>query len=386
MIRTLSILLCFVLYVALSCVDPFNPPQAESTTQYLVVDGIVDLADPESRIRLSRSMPLNQREAPVPVSGAEVRIELEDGTLFFLPEVAFGEYSATGVTLNDGQTCKLNILINSVEQYVSDPVTFRESPPIDSITWSSDGREVSFEVTTHDGEGDSRYYRWKTVETTMYNSTHNSVLIWDPVLEQVRNRLPEEWIYYCWKTTPFSDIDIFSTKGLAEDKVIKHRIFSIPANSWKLGVKYSLQVKQFVIDQDEFNFWTELRKNTESIGTIFDPQPTQVTGNINSIDPDMPKALGYFSIGRSAEDRIFVSVTELPHPDGGYERALPICDPFDVDTIFVSDYLASDKSMLIINGVTLGAPFIIAYLSAPTYCIDCRIIHGGTNRRPEFWE
>jgi hypothetical protein len=383
--RTLSISLSCALYVALSCVDPFNPPHIESDVRFLVVDGIVDLADPDARITLTRSMPLDQKEPPNRVTGALVSIEVEDGPGFILPEVEAGAYSVSGVTINEGQSCRLKILVQG-ESYLSDPVIFKTSPPIDSVTWSSNRRDLEFQVTTHDAEGKSQYYRWKTVETVMYTSVHNSVLIWDKDQQIVRNRLPEEWIYYCWKTTPLTSIHVFSTKGLAEDAVIKHRVFTIPASSWKLKVKYSILVRQHVMDQDEFNFWTELRKNTESIGTIFDPQPTQVTGNIRSTEPSGPKALGYFSIGRSSEKRAFVSVSELPPPVDGYERALPFCNPMDVDTVWVSDYLASNKTALLINGVTNGSPFIVAYLTADTPCIDCRIVHGGTNQRPDFWE
>lgn len=386
---TLFIILCFVLYVAVSCVDPFNPPVVESTTEYLVVDGIVDLADPEATIKLTRSMPLNGDQTPSQVQvvpGALVTIETENGATFNLPEISFGEYSAGGISLDAGESCRLRIVLGGGEEYVSDPVTYKLSPPIDSVTWTSDGREVEFQVTTHDAESDSRFYRWKVVETTMYSATFNSSLIWDPVLEEVRSRKPEEWIFYCWKTTPFSNIQIYSTKGLAEDAVVKRTVFTLPASSWKLALKYSLLVRQFTMDQSEYNFWTELQKNTESIGTIFDPQPTQVTGNIRSVNPGRPNALGYFSIGRSVEKRIFVSVSNLPSPVGGYQRALPFCSPFEIDTIYMQEYMQSNKTALIINAVTNGGPAIIGYTSADTQCIDCRQYHQGTNERPDFWE
>jgi len=382
---TLSVIVGFVLYVAVSCVDPYNPPEITSATNFLVVDGIVDMADPETRIKLTYSQNLSEQGLPSPETGAQVTIEVENGPVFTLPEIAPGEYSASGVSVDDGQECRLRVRTASGTEYLSDVVTTKLSPPIDSITWTVRDNNLEFEVTTQDPEGDSRYYRWKSVETVMYHSAHHSSVIWDPEIREVRTRTPQENIYYCWKTTPFSTIEVFSTNGLVEDAVRKHRVFSMRANSWKLMLRYSLLVRQYVIDQNEFNFWTELRKNTESIGTIFDPQPTQVTGNIHSVNPSGPKALGYFSLGRSVEKRIYIGVSNLPRPDGGYERPFPTCSPFAVDTIPYLEYLGGHKTELLLNAVYEG-PVIVGYTTSETHCIDCRIVHGGVPVKPDFWE
>jgi hypothetical protein len=383
---TVFVILGFALYVAASCVDPYNPPELESAVSYLVVDGIVDVADPDSRIKLTRSQDLNEEGQPLPETGASITVEVVNGPVFMLPEVSPGEYSASGVTIADGQQCRLHIRTASGADYVSETVICNVSPPIDSVTWTVSGGNLNFEVSTHDPEGNSRYYRWKTVETVMYHSTHHSSMIWDPAIGEVRNRTAEENIYTCWKTTPFGTISLFSTNGLVEDVVRKHPLLRIPANSWKLTARYSLLVRQYVIDKSEFNFWTELRKNTESIGTIFDPQPTQVTGNIHSVDPSGPDALGYFSLGRSVEQRIYVGSSDLPPPEGGYEKSfVPGCSPFSVDTIYIDDYRISNKLALLLNPVYEG-PLLVGYRTADALCVDCRLVHGGVNTKPDFWE
>lgn len=383
--QTILVILGFALYAVASCVEPYNPPEIESAVNFLVVDGIVDMADPETSIKLTRSQNLSEQGLPAPEVGAYVRVEVVNGPEFILPEIAPGVYSASGVNVDDGQECILKISTSSGAEYVSDPVTSKVSPPIDSITWTAGGSNVEFEVTTHDPEGDSRYYRWKTVETVMYHSAHHSSLIWDPGLGDVRSRTPQENIYNCWKTTPFGTIDVFTTNGLVEDAVRKHTVLRMPANSWKLSLQYSLLVRQCVIDQKEFNFWTELRKNTESIGTIFDPQPTEVTGNIHSVNAAGDKTLGYFSLGRSVEKRIFVEWSELPYPYSSYERPFPDCNAFAVDTILIGDYLKSNKSALLITAATSG-PAVIGYVTAEKHCIDCTLVYGGTPIKPDFWE
>ena len=108
-------------------------------------------------------------------------------------------------------------------------------------------------------------------------------------------------------------------------------------------------------------------------------------GNIRSVDPSGPRALGYFSLSRSVERRIYVEWADLPYPFNSYEKAYPSCSVFDVDTLSVADYMSGNKSELLIAAVTSG-PAIIGYTTAEKYCIDCTLAHGGVNIKPDFWE
>lgn len=371
--------------LAVSCVDPYNPPEIQSSENFLVVDALVDLGSDDSRVLLTRSQALSEEGEPVPEINAEVTIEITGGPSFTLPEVTPGAYSAAGLAVSPGDRCRLRIRTTSGEEFLSDEVPNLQPPPIDSVTWTALPGQLDIEVNTHDAEGSTKYYRWKYVQTVMYQSTHSSSVVWDEGAQVVRSRNLDEKIFTCWKTAPSTKIDVFSTNGLAEDIVSKHILVSFPSTAWELRLKYSINVYQFAIGEEEFNFWSQLRRNTESIGTIFDPQPSQVDGNIHSISSPGENALGYFSIGSAVEKRIFISREDLPYRYGDYDTGYAGCYYFDVDTLTVSEFLAGHQNELLINAAYDG-PFLIGYTTAEARCIDCRIAHKGTNVQPDFWE
>lgn len=380
----LVITIGIAILLAGSCIDPYNPPEIESSESYLIVDGLVDLSAENARVQLIHSQALDEQGAPLRESNAAVSITVNGDQVFVLSETAPGEYSAWDMTVNPGDQCELRIRTAGGDEYVSEMVTSRETPPIDSVTWTANPTQLDIEVNTHDPTGNTRYYRWKYEQTVMYRSIHPSSYIWDAEQHVVRGRNLNEKIYECWKTTSSTSIGVFSTKGLSEDVVSKFIVASFPSTAWELRTKYSILVKQFAIDEREFNFWTELRKNTESIGTIFDPQPSQIAGNIHAVNPSAQKVFGYFSVGSSTEKRKFISYEELPYKASEYDTGYPGCGFMVKDTLRLFQIMAG-SNQLIIDGIYDG-PFLVGYWTAENRCIDCRIAHGGTNVEPDFWE
>lgn len=382
--RTLFVMFIFSLLLA-GCVDPYNPPEVQTSENFLVVDGLVDLSSDNARVVLVRSQGLDEEGEPIRESGANITIEKADGQKFVLTESVTGEYTASGLVISPGDQCQLRIRTASGGEYLSDMVASKVTPPIDSITWTAHPTQLDIEVNSHDPTGNTRYYRWKYEQTVMYQSVHASSYVWDAGLGEVRGRTLDERIFECWKTTPSTNIEVFSTNGLAEDIVSKHILRSFPSTAWELRIKYSILVHQYAIDEDEFNFWTEIKKNTENIGTIFDPQPSQVTGNIHALNSQDEKVLGYFSVSSSVEQRIFIARDELPYRFGDYQNGYPSCSYFNVDTLSVEDYFNGGKYELLINAIYDG-PALVGYTTAENYCIDCRLAHDGINTKPDFWE
>ncbi|MEJ7664694.1 MAG: DUF4249 family protein [Hymenobacter sp.] len=53
--------------------------------------------------------------------------------------------------------------------------------------------------------------------------------------------------------------------------------------SSKLYYLYSILVRQYALTPEEFAYWDKLRKNTENLGTLFDPLPSQLSGNVHRL-------------------------------------------------------------------------------------------------------
>ncbi|MBD0295433.1 MAG: DUF4249 family protein, partial [Flavisolibacter sp.] len=133
-----------------------------------------------------------------------------------------------------------------------------------------------------------------------------------------------------------------STTRLSDDVVYLMPLVSIPNRSDKLGVRYSILVKQYALDKQTYEFYQQMKKNTESIGSIFDPQPTVLTTNIHSVSNPDEKVIGYVTVATMQEKRIFIAASELSN--WGY-RLVCSCEDITVPNIrdSLQYYFAGDN-------------------------------------------
>ncbi len=368
-----------------SCIDPYNPPQVELANSYLVVDGYVDLEAGRSTITLSRTKNLSESNAVVGQTNAQVSIQVEGGATYQLWEGEAGVYSAEGLVLSETDKCKLIINSNG-NQYESAVVAMKATPAIDSVTYFADDNGVRIDVTTHDPSNSTWYYQWQYEETGKYKSKFRSNYYYRGPGDYPY-RTGENDIYLCWKSQPSTSIQVATSSSLKQDVIYKYPLTLVPPTSWMLEYRYSILVKQFALDEETYNYWIQLKKNTESLGTLFDPQPSQISGNIRcTTDPGEP-VLGYFSVRSIREKRIFIDVSELPryrNIESGYEH----CLFSGIDTLLFEEEGEFDSpDVLLIDAVTAPAGTqIIGYTTSSASCIDCRIVRQGTLKEPEWWE
>ena len=374
-----------VLILLTSCIDPYNPPQVTQANSYLVVDGYVDLEAGKSVITLSRTKNLSESNQIVKQTNAQVSIQIEGGATYQLWEGEAGVYSGEGFVLSVTDKCKL--IINSEgKQYESAVVAMKVTPEIDSVTYFVDDDGVRIDVTTHDPTNSTWYYQWQYEETGKYISKFRSLYDYrGPNDYPIRTK--ENDIYVCWKSQPSTSILVASSSSLKQDVIYKYPLTLVPSTSWILEHRYSILVKQFAIDEETYNYWIQLKKNTESLGTLFDPQPSQIAGNIRCTTHPDETVLGYFSVRSIREKRLFIDGSDLPRYENvetGYEQ----CFYDEIDTILLADLAVGlTPGYLLITGVTspMGTQ-IIGYSVHTESCIDCRKVRQGTTKRPEWWE
>ena len=148
----------------------------------------------------------------------------------------------------------------------------------------------------------------------------------------------------------------------------------IPQGSIKLGVKYSILVKQYALTADAFNFLEDVKKNTEQTGSVFDPQPSALKGNIHSISNPGEPVIGFIRVCNEQTKRIFIRNSELP----GWDYHSPCFE----DTV-----LNDPKSIEQADGSGLVPTRFISlskFLATYKNCIDCTL--SGTNIKPPFWQ
>jgi hypothetical protein len=388
-------LLAFVVLATyVGCRKPYDPPAISAPNSFLVVEGAINSGADSTIIHLSRTVNLSNVNTPDLVTGATVVVEGDQNTTYPLQEISAGKYVTVGLNLDNSHKYRLSIKAGS-SQYVSDYVAVLNSPPIDSIHYQITSKGLNILSNTHDPKNLVKYYRWDYGETWIihsnfssgYYSNGDTVLV-RPISMQIST---------CYSRDSSSTIIINSSAKLSSNEIVDNPITSIPSSSIKLGSEYSILVRQYALSADAYTFWTNLKKNTEQLGSIFDPQPSQINGNIHSLTNPNEAVIGYISVGTTSTARIFVRnqqlpawVTTLPYPDCKLDTFLYKYIPLGLNTpvnqvdLFINYNKGATSPEIPVAGINPPGGPIIGYSAAQPICVDCTL--RGSNVEPAFWK
>jgi hypothetical protein len=102
---------------------------------------------------------------------------------------------------------------------------------------------------------------------------------------------------------------------------------------------YSINVKQYTWTKEGYEFLEKMKKNTEVTGSVFDPQPSELKGNIRNVSDPTEPVIGFFNICNIEQKRFWIKNSDVP--GWGY---YPDCPTLDVPNISDSIYAyASNK-------------------------------------------
>ncbi|RNI22540.1 DUF4249 domain-containing protein [Rufibacter latericius] len=376
-LKNAFLLLCVVFLAA--CEEPFTPEVLEGNNNFLVVSGFINSNGPTT-ISLSRTQNLSENGGPVMEEDATVMVEEENGAKFPLLETTPGTYTSPYLLINSTKKYRLVIKADG-KDYESDFVEVKQTPAIDSINWKAESDGLQFYVNSHDPNNNTVYYRWEYEETWEYRAYYHSWL--EYIDGKIVDRSPENDIYLCWPTSSSTQINMSNTVKLGQDVISNFPLLKLPTNSNKLISKYSILVKQYAQTKEASEYWEALKKNTESIGSLFDPLPTQLVGNIRCLTSPVEPVIGFVEVCSVEEKRIFVTRPELPTTWSPQD--IIYCEQDTIPVNEVADYFSSG-TLIPIDRVysTEGMSKLIGYRGAGSYCTDCRNM--GTNIKPDFWQ
>jgi len=390
----------YILYIltAISvsaCKTPYTPAPTTTVTNYLVVEGLINISD-STYINLSRTVAVSAATTVKPELKATVSIENNQGGSYPLKELGNGVYAAAPLNLSAANQYRLRIKTANGNSYVSDFAATAVSPPIDSITWKATSTALNIYANTHDPNNTTRYYRWDFTEEWEFHTNWNSQEISNGV--QIINRLPGQQIYFCYTGDASNNVMLGTSIQLSNDVISQALINTIPSSSEKIGLEYSIFVKQYALTKDAYDYWTLLKKNTEQLGSIFDAQPSATIGNIHGLTNPAEVVIGYIGAGTITTNRIFIHKNQLPN--WLTTPFYPICDADSLDccppctgcgvptTCEVVNYLCVGFQ----GPLTLQIPIIpivhggvaIGTLAAPPKCVDCTL--RGKTAPPPYWK
>jgi len=380
--KALTIPLLLILFIATRCKRDYSPPALQTNPNILVIDGFINMgANSTTAFNLSRTQKLGDSlGAYTPELQASVAILAANGNSYPLQELGNGAYSSTQLSLDPAQKYRLKITTRNGSQYESDTVSTRTAPSIDSLTWRQDDSSgnVIVSVNTHDPGNNSHYYRWFYSETWEYHAPLQAELqlINGEIYYAIDSLTQQFLIYYCWRSANSTDIVLGNTSSFGQDRVSQQPIGILPRGAQKISVKYSMLASQYVLTPDAYQYWLILQKNTQNLGTLFDPQPSQLTGNIHCLTNPKEPVIGFLSASSIAQQRLFIDNKQLHNWDTLVQDCPLRQTGWDPNNFH--NYSYPD---------TLWGPY---YFSGPVLyltkrdCLDCRL-QGGTLQKPSFW-
>ncbi len=371
-------MLCMLLYLA-NCKQAYDPPAIQAKNNYLVVDGIINTdVGGVTTVNLNRTRNLGDTvQTGIPELNAQVTILSATGQSYPLQDTAnTGIYSSQPLSLDNSQRYRIAVTTTDGRKYLSDTVSCKKTPPIDSLTWQQP-HDLTFYITAHDPTANTRYYRWDYIETWEHDAKLQTP--WGVSNGMIFPEDSSNQKFKCWTTVHSTGVLIDNSVAFAQDLIDQYPIEVIPNGDERVNKEYSILVRQYAITGDAYNYWLLIQKTSQNLGTLFDLQPTQLTGNIHCLTNPNEPVIGYLSACSMQQKRVLLYNADLT--DWPLNSLVYGCDTLSIPTNPVNPLIYSYSDTLYAPYYFItGGPLVLA----SKICLDCTLL-GGTNIRPSYW-
>lgn len=314
----------FILIFLLAACEDIYHPAIDVPDKILVVDARIILGDTENLVKLSWSKGFNETGVYAKVRGAAVSIIDNENKEYTLSQVDIGEF-LVDVAFDTTKNYRLKIIYQN-EIYESEFEPVPEVPQVDSIYGFPENRilvqggvnnvndfiEAPGVMLYADitNEVNSRYYRFEAIKTYQY-----AFNIPDPVFGEL--------VVFAWDTyIPFEQsINIAGpAEYSASTDINKHPLYfmekKVPGGRelevWgrqgygETFLGWILQLHQYSISENAYNFYQDVNNILKADGRIFDPLYVQARNNLSYVSHPENLVLGNFEIAAHKEYRFFV--------------------------------------------------------------------------------
>jgi len=300
--------LCVTILLS-SCIDPVELP-IRQTERRLVVDGFITDEAPPYPIKLTYSGNLS-RALLIPdelaINGAVATMEDNLGNRARLEQDALNPafYWLRNARLRGvpGRTYTLRVTLPDGSRYTSRPERLAPVPPIEQLYGEyheSDRNTVLFNnftvrIDTKDPDAPGNFYRWQA---------YCYMPVWsgpDPLRGKGSiNYAP----FYGLLTNVLSD------QLINGNRITGRLVLNPPLVG--LGAQY-VEVRQYSLSRAAYQYWTLYEQQLARSGTIFDPQPASIEGNVRSETDTTKLALGFFGASAVSRQRIIMETDSLDY-------------------------------------------------------------------------
>ncbi len=336
----------YIFLIILGCQEPIEL-DFQSDDEYLVIDGFITDDFGPHTIKISKSQPFTNDEIVIfeKVQNAAVTITDDLGNVTNLTMSAPGSYLTSGFFIGQiGRSYTLSVDVNG-ETYESTPQLIPAKSSFGSVYFEQGQREV----INDDGELLVNPTVKFLCDVDYASQNSYAAVTWEGTYEYktVLTQTPYD-CYVDEANRGFSSIITNEEVNVdSADKVtVGELLFDVRFKS-----AYSLNAILYSMNEEAHNFHFQINQQRSSTGSVFDPQPFQIFGNIRNVnDPDQT-VLGYFGAYGKEESRVFVYSSNIDAPA-----------PFDICS-------------------RVGGPGF-----PPSYCFDCANFPGAYIIQPSYWQ
>ncbi|WP_245869443.1 DUF4249 domain-containing protein [Pontibacter ramchanderi] len=315
-------LLPFVLLLLMGCIDQVDT-DLSTQRKHLVVEGYFTNEASLNYVRLSysqpHSSPYNEFEEK-----AVVTVTSEEGEWhMFLYDRQGYYFPAPGSQAigTPGRIYTLNITVGD-QLYQSKPVVMREPIAIDDVQFEVAEQTFAFPgerekqllpgynvlVDYTDPAEEKNFLRW-----SFHTQYEVNTQPWDYIHPFTGLPAPKECCVQCFLDERLEQLKVIDDRLSNGKKVLRQNVLFMPFEKY-LGVKNKLTVYQHSISEEAYNFFRILEQQKLATGTVFDPPPAEVKGNITSVNNENEQVIGFFDVSGVSARQVVILRNDIDYP------------------------------------------------------------------------
>lgn len=380
-----------------SCVEPIEIKNI-SFESNLVVRAIITDEFKIQTIKLSNTTEIDSTGIR-PEKNATISIIDDTNIVYKFQETNEGIYESTNeFKAIPNKAYTLNIKTENGVEYSSTPEKLPSIAQIENIFIDVEENNIGekravVKTNSFSLNNNGQYYRYEYEETFKVKAplwSYQKILIISdipPYEFDIVLKSPEDGIGFCYGTRKSKNIVLTETQTLSEDKVLNFPVRFIPLESYIIGIRYSILLKQYVLNKNTYDYYQLLNKFSNPDNIFSQIQVGNIPSNISSISGK--KVIGFFEVSSISIKRNFFNRNEITTESSyiNYQKTNTCADGI-VQPKLTNSLGQSPLLSLLPNYVFLGyanppAPPNQPYRLATKECGTCTSI--GPPIKPSFW-
>lgn len=292
-----------ILIALAACIDQVQLP-VRTEAPRLVVEGQITNEAPPYTVRLTYTGKYGgesgQNINNQYVKEAQVSVADDQGRSTRFASMGAGLYQTTDLSFRGqvGRAYSLSVVLADGNRYVTKSERMPAVPVVDSISVKavktgnlSIPYALSYGVNTRDPANEQNYYRWTAFGYTVRLSVGVPCSLGNP----------SKCNYTCWTSASNTVVNIYSDEAI-NGNTIRDR-FALQMPIYAIAPQL-VEIQQYAITQPNYQFWKLYQQQNARTGSIFDPLPAPVTGNLVNTNDPTDIARGYFAVTSVTRKRL----------------------------------------------------------------------------------